>query len=215
MRVLLLCFFLIPVYSQEGDVDELNAHRNQYNQTISEIQQDMQTDLAPHQAAPNDEYIAVPEQGNQEQGGGQLESLRKKYIPEIEKNPLANKSKEEVQEIILTKAQGSAWETIFTNNPRILAFVVDFLQHDTAFIYFSSIIAKPDKLRKYFYCFIIVFLISMYWNYKLPKNVSFFKKVSRKLVFSLSALTINLLSFYMIFKEELTPTLKLFSQHFF
>ncbi len=204
---LLFIFCLSPLWAQTDDVDELLEEKQNYQQSISEIQEDMQGDEMGDSDDPTQAKVI-------KNPGGTLEELKKKYIPEMKENPLATKSKSEVKEILMQKIQGSQWESFFQNNPRVLSFVVDFLHHPDAFIKFASILNKQDKLRRYFYCFVIIFILSFYLRSKLPKNVSLLRRFSRKVFFTLAGATINLITFYIIFNEELYHTVEIFSRHF-
>jgi hypothetical protein len=229
MKVLLFLLFLFSfvVIAQEDDGLDPMAHRRRLQEATKALEsgQAKQYLEANEKRKGTSEYVELPSKDDfeklenfdelsDEEQEATLDNLKKKYLPKLKKNPLADKPKEEVRDIVLKRVEGSTWETLFRNNPSILNFIVDLMSHEDAFIRFASILSKPKKLRRYFYCFLVVVIISMYWNFKLPRELTFMVRLRRKTLFYFGALLVNFGSFYVIFNYELSPLAHIFWKNF-
>lgn len=226
----LFLFFILFGFVSIAQEPELDAaqERARYNKQIQPLVQaakeiapdpdaefDVQVEIIHENSGSGNEYIALPKADKDDADSGLLDDFKSKYLPQLKKNPMANRNIEEVKANIREKVKGSNWELFFNNYPKVLNFVADLLSHDDAFLRFASILTKKNKLNRYFFCFVVVLIITLYWNYKLPKELNFFNKLGRKFVFYMGSLGVNLLSFYMLFRYELSPTIDIFIRNFF
>ncbi|MBL7664337.1 MAG: hypothetical protein JNM93_04345 [Bacteriovoracaceae bacterium] len=218
--LVILLFFGYAFAQDEADelINEKQAAQNRLieaQKKINEVNPNDEYDVVIEEPVPTDsKYIGLPQNKAEAAESGGLSDLKTKYLPELKYNPLAGKTIDEVKAHILSRVEGSNWETFFRSYPKMLDFIAELLSHEDAFMRLASIINKSDKLTRYFYCFLVVFIVAIYWNYKMPKTANFFVRFTRRLVFYIGSLTLNVSSFYVIFRYELDPTIEIFVRNF-
>lgn len=118
-------------------------------------------------------------------------------------NPFQFMTEEQMKNLLVARA-GKNLE----NNPKVLAFLTEWLRDKDALPQFLSIIGESEKIKKYGISFLVVFIIAFILNLKNSKN-SFLKRLFYKLGLMLTTGLINLGIFYYIFHTELSPTVRI------
>jgi hypothetical protein len=131
----------------------------------------------------------------------------------IKNNPFASMSREDVKKLLLERSKNVKFGQMFEENPATLEFAVDILQDKHALPKFFGIIAKKDELKKYGFITIALIVISFILNFK-NKSGSLIKRIGKKLLITLGITFLSIMSFYFIFKEDITPAFNIFKKHF-
>ena len=129
----------------------------------------------------------------------------------MKQNPFSAMSKEELKETILYKTRGTAGGNFLRKSKRALRVLVEVCHDKDAIPKFISLINKPKKMKIYGFSFLGVFLFVFFMNMVNSKS-SFLKKMAIKLGLMLFGSTVNCLSFYLIFQDELAPGIEAFKR---
>ena len=132
----------------------------------------------------------------------------------IKDNPFSKMSRDEVKAVLVQRAEGQRFEALFKKYPHTLEFTAELLQDKEALSKFISITAQPDKMKKYGIIMICLFIVSFFLNFK-NKAGTLMARIGKKMLISGGMLAFSLLSFYYLFKTELTPSVEIFKRHFF
>lgn len=132
----------------------------------------------------------------------------------IKNNPFASMPRDEVKNLLLERSKNVRFGKMFQENPKTLEFAVDILQDKDALPKFFGIIAKKDELKKYGFITIALIVLSFVLNFK-NKSGGLMKRIGKKILITLGVTSLSLMSFYFLFKEDITPAFIIFKRHFF
>lgn len=132
----------------------------------------------------------------------------------LKSNPLSKLSKEEVRSMILTQAEDKPAAELFKNYPKFLDFMVDWIRDPKALPAFIGIINKTEEMKNFGIAVLIVFILSFILNF-LNRNGNLAKRIFKKILISIGALVINLVLFYLYFKDEIGPTIDIAKKYLF
>lgn len=136
-----------------------------------------------------------------------LEAKSKRAIVKmLHGNPFSEMSESEVREILLERTNKSRLHQWLKENPRAFDLLVDIVKDKESLPALVSIINKPNKIKKYAIGAIFLLLVTFLLNLK-STDAGFLKRLMLKLAVTFGSLGANVLLFYYLFKEELTPTL--------
>lgn len=138
-----------------------------------------------------------------------LPKVMKDQLAEILKdNPFSKMEKEAVKTLAKSMVKGQKFGEYLDKNPKALDCFVTWLRDKKAMPAFLSIVNKPDKMKIFSGIFIFVFIVSFLFNLKNSKSNILVRLVNKLCIF-VCATTVNLGSFYFIFRDELDPTIKI------
>lgn len=145
---------------------------------------------------------------------GMMTGQMKKFLGEfLAQNPFAMIPKRETKSLVLARLQGLPFGKILEDNPKLLDMFVDILRDNKALPNLLGLVNKPDKVKKFGFIalgvFIVVFLLNL-----LNSKGNIFRRILRKLAIGLLAFAFNTGAFYFIFREELTPLLNIVFKHY-
>jgi len=145
--------------------------------------------------------------------GINLSEMKKKLLEKYTKgNPLSNMDRQSVKDTVTGRLYQSQWNNFFKNNPTIVEFITDVLHDKKAMPSLFQILNQPSKTKKYGFCVIVLIIMSFLFG---GSKGGFFARIFKRLFVNLSCCTLSLIAFYLIFQEELTPTIELFTHRFF
>ena len=137
---------------------------------------------------------------------GSMSDLMKGAMKDfLKENPLSKLSPEEIKSMIMVQVTGKPMEQVFKKNPKFLDFVVEWLRDKKALPSLIGIFNKQKELKQYGIAFFVVFILSFILN--LMSKGSLLKRIFKKLLITLAAISLNLGIFYWFFREELSPTI--------
>jgi len=130
----------------------------------------------------------------------------------MKQNPFATMKKDAIKNIILTKMDAKKPAGKFLHdNPKLVDVTAEWIIDDKAIPAFISIINKPDKAKIMGGVVVGVFITVFLLNLKNSKN-NILKRIFFKIVLMLGSATVNFSAFYLIYKEELGPTVDVISR---
>jgi hypothetical protein len=129
----------------------------------------------------------------------------------MKQNPFSVMTKDELKQTILNKTRGTAGGNFLRKSKRALRVLVEVSHDKDAIPKFISLINKPKKMKMYGFSFLGVFLFVFIMNMRNSKS-NFLKKMGIKLGLMLFGTTVNCLSFYLIFQDELAPGIEAFKR---
>lgn len=116
---------------------------------------------------------------------------------------------EKVRDLIQSKCAGKPLGRLFERFPVLLDISVDMVRDAEAMPALLGIFLKREQLKTYFYVWLGLLILSIIIKrYLFPKKWHGFKKFSASFAMSLLFLMISLTTFYQLFKEELSPTVR-------
>ena len=131
----------------------------------------------------------------------------------IKKNPFSSMSESDIKETILKRTKESSLSEFFLNNPKILGVVTKVLKDQHAVPSMVSIINYPSKMKNYGVICFVVIIIGFFLNVK-NNSKGFIKRLIVKVGISLGTVITNFILFYVIFKDQLNPTVNIIKSSF-
>lgn len=125
----------------------------------------------------------------------------------MRQNPFAGMSKSELKNMFTLQMQGSPLGRMLKNNPRTLNILVEVFHDKEALPKFLTIVNESKKIKIYGLIVISVFILSLVVGF-MNSKANFFKKIFYKIMTIFTALLINLLAFYLLFRDQVGPLLK-------
>ena len=111
--------------------------------------------------------------------------------------------------------EGQPLGKLFKRFPKLLDICVDIVRDAEALPAFVGILGKKERLKKYFYVWLGLFILSfLIKRYIFPKKWSWAKRLFAGSFMSLLFLSISLSVFYQLFDKELSPILSVMKNHF-
>lgn len=201
MSWLLFCCLLLG-FAQDSDINELERRQNEINQQLSD--ESFADQQLNQKLLENENFFKslVPK------------NLQEQMQQMIKENPLALMDRSSLKSLIESRLEGKPAAKFFKSNPKILDFFVDWMRDKKALPSLFNMINKPDKMKKFSYLFIAVFVMSFILNFMNSRG-GLIRKIFTKIAITLSAILINIAGFYFLFTEELSPTIDIFKQTFF
>ncbi|MDH4466988.1 MAG: hypothetical protein QE271_02950 [Bacteriovoracaceae bacterium] len=142
---------------------------------------------------------------------GDFKSLAQKF----KSNPLSTLSQEQAEEIIKQQFASSFWQKFFQKFPNAIKCLAAILIDPQALPSAFQILASESKLKSYatliiFLQVLVLLVVLFFFRMHSPFKRFFYRGLC---VFSLQAIGVGY--FYFLFKEELTPILKILKIYFF
>ena len=131
----------------------------------------------------------------------------------LEENPLSRMSKLEVENLILRQTSSSPLGEFLQTSPRLLSFFTDWFRDKRALPKLFGIINKPDKVKKYGFIVIGIFVASFILNLFNTKG-NILKRFFYKFIILISIIIINFTVFYFMFTPNIKPTIHLLLRNF-
>lgn len=145
--------------------------------------------------------------------GKYLNSAMKDAVKKLLKdNPFSKMSEEEVSSMIKVRFEGKAFGKMMEEKPGILKGMTAWIRDKKAVPSLFGVLNRPDKVKKYSIVFFIVFGISFLLGLRNSGN-GFMKRLFYKVLITITAMGINLTAFFIIFREEVGPTVKIVLDH--
>lgn len=210
LSILFLSFFcLLPAFTQDEDAEALNQD---IERTASEFQ-----NMAPI----NLEEAKIPPTADSGFGFSSLfdstavEKMKKLMIDKfVKESPFSGMTKDQAQTLIIAFVEGKPIGSYIKESPRVLSFLSDVMIDKEALPKFFGIINKPKELKNYGYAALAIFILSIIVNLAWNKKGGFLKRLYRKLLITFGATFVNLLVVYILFRENLTPVIKIALKNF-
>ncbi len=124
----------------------------------------------------------------------------------MKSNPFSKMPKNELRQFFLIRFGSTAAGKYLNENPKILDILVEVCHDQKAIPKFISLINKPKQMQIYGVCVVVVFLLVFSVNFFNSKK-DIFTKILIKFSLMWVAAGINFLAFYILFQEELEPTI--------
>lgn len=134
--------------------------------------------------------------------------MTKKLGEMMRSNPLASMPKDKLAKMLDENMKGSQLEKIIKNKPKLKKILIEFAHDKDALPGLISIIGKPEKVKTYGICVIIVFVVAFIINVLNTKG-SIFKRIFVKVCLMFGTGLTNLLVFYFMFTKEVTPSVNI------
>lgn len=131
----------------------------------------------------------------------------------LKENPFSKMPREEVKSMIQARIQGLPIEKFLQKHPKLLELLVDWLRDNKALPKIMGIVNKPKQVKIYGIIVIVVFVISFILNLLNSKG-NLFKRILKKMGIFFGAFIINFAAFFVLFKDELGPTLKIILKYY-
>lgn len=143
-----------------------------------------------------------------------MSSASKKFVSEfLAENPFKRVPRAQMKELVLGRLNGLPFGERLQSNPKLLEAFVDFLQDDDALPRILGIVNKPETVKKFSYFAIGIFVIAFILNL-FNSQGNLFKRVMVKLSISFGAFVFNLSAFYILFREDIRPTLDIVFKYY-
>ncbi|MBC76184.1 MAG: hypothetical protein CME64_09230 [Halobacteriovoraceae bacterium] len=143
-----------------------------------------------------------------------MNNASKKFIGRfLKQNPFSNMSKSELQSLVLSRLEGQPFGDFLKEKPKFLDMFIDILRDRRALPSLLSLVNKPEKVKKYGMILIGVFVSVFFLNLFNSKG-NIFRRILVKMCIGIAAFSANIISFYVIFKDELTPTLDIVLKYY-
>lgn len=127
----------------------------------------------------------------------------------MHKNPFTEMGKVAVKKMILSKMDPKHPAGKFIHeSPKLVDFAADWVVDDKAIPSFVSIIAKKNKAKFMGGIFIAVFITVFLINLKKSKK-NILQRIIFQIAIMLGSFAVNASAFYIIYREELAPTLEI------
>lgn len=138
-----------------------------------------------------------------------LKKAQDQLYKKLQENPFSKMSALETQKFILDKTKGNILGDFLEKSPRIMYFIVRFIKDDMAIKKLANILKRQEDLKLYSYILIgnIIFFFLLGWYYDHKSKGGIIRAVLRKLFFFCLSTVVSLMIFYMLFHQELKPTL--------
>lgn len=121
----------------------------------------------------------------------------------IAQNPFQYMSDAQAKKLLVARGGKS-----LADNPKLLSALSEWIRDKDALPKFLSIVGEGEKLKKYGLYFLVVFIVAFILNLKNSKN-SILKRLIFKIMLMITTGIVNLSIFYILFKEELGPTIRI------
>ena len=145
---------------------------------------------------------------------GLMDEGAKKVIGEfLAENPFSKVPREELKALLTARLHGLPLGGVMENNPKLLNMSVDLVRDESAIPSFLSIVNKPEKVKTYGYVLIGVFVLVFILNLMNNKG-NIFKRIFAKMLIGLGAFVVNLAAAFIIFREEISPSLDIIFKYY-
>lgn len=133
--------------------------------------------------------------------------VREIVLRSLKDSDIRTKPREEVKATILASLKGHPLEKFLTSNPKVLEIFIDILRDEKALPGLLHILKREKDLKLYFWMW-LAFFISSFWFKKMFVGMywPWYKKIPASILFSLSMTIISFSVFYLMFTDEMHPT---------
>lgn len=143
-----------------------------------------------------------------------MSSDAKKFVAEfLRKNPFSEVPAPELRALVSARLNGIPFGKMLDNNPKLMDMFVELLRDKKAIPSLLSLINKPEKVKQFGIFALAVFVMVFILNLFNSKG-NIFKRILIKMSIGLTAFTCNLVAIYVIFGEEIQPTLNIVLKYF-
>lgn len=142
------------------------------------------------------------------------DDIKKKVAQMMTQNPFRLMGDSEVRNFIEQRVEGKPAGALLKNNPKLMNGIVEFIRDEKAIPTFLSIVNKPKKMKIYGSVVLGIFVVAFLLNLKNGGN-RLMKRIVNKLVLMAVSTTLNFATFYFIFQDEISPTIKIFTKNLF
>jgi hypothetical protein len=208
-KLVILFIFIMSLgcnltYAQD-DLEE------QFDETATELQGLSQSEI---EAALNDPTAQKKDGLKDSFVSSMMTGVMKQVIDDfLKENPFSKMPRDEVKAMISIQTQNLPVKKVFDNNPKLLDMLVDWLRDTKALPRLLGIANKPQEVKIYGIIVLCVFIFSFVLNLANSKG-NLFKRILRKLAIFFGATAINFATFFIMFKEELKPTLEIIFKYY-
>lgn len=142
-----------------------------------------------------------------------MSAAGKKFIEEfLSDNPFAKVPRKEMKALIVARVAGMPFGDTLERYPGLLEFLVDFVRDEKAIPSMLGIVNQPKKVKNFGMIAIGIFVMVFILNLFNSKG-NIFRRILTKLCIGLFAFVCNITIFYIVFKDEISPTLGIVWKH--
>lgn len=132
----------------------------------------------------------------------------------LKQNHLKNVPRNQVMDGIMKQVKGSYWEVFLIDHPWILNALTDLMTDKEALPGLINILIRKDELKFFFYFWLgLVILSFVIRRYFFPEKLDGPMRFTMGLTLTLCLSMISVSIFYNMFKDELTPTIRIFKKN--
>lgn len=201
-------FTLSYAQDDEAVVEELEKQRSAQQVQVNQIQESVEKiEETPKKLEENLRQLS-------EKALTIDDLMTEKYQKIIEdvlkNNPLKDLDRDVLRQMILARSAGQPVEKIFKFLPVTLEITVDMVKDDKAALGLIQLAKRKDDLLNFSGIWIV--LVISFWMLKkriAPKTAPFVRRLVFKTLLSLIGTTTSATIFYLMFKEEVGPTVSI------
>jgi hypothetical protein len=201
--------------SDDAELQELERLKLEHQKKVQKIQESAEVMAKPLGDDPAQQLLKLTK--------GQLTALSltdEKVLALVSRlfaeGQLNQGPREETRKFLQEKVKGSWGEKIFELFPSFLEIATDILRDTQAMPGLIKIITRKNDLKNFFYIWLSIVIFGILIKGKVKKmKTSPKSKAIMKMVLNLMLSLSSMAVFYSLFKEELTPSLRIMAQHWF
>lgn len=190
-KLIILLLLSLPLIAL-GLSDEESERRDQLTQDTKDFSQNVNSEIKSFQKDLNKNFISKF-----------MDAKTKNVLAQMmHKNPFEYMSSQQVEGLLIAKGGDT-----LKNSPRLLKGLTAWLKDKKALSGFLSILGETKKLKTYGMCLVVIFVCAFFLNLKNSKN-GILKRIIYKVLLTLTTFGLNITVFFIIFKEEVSPTIR-------
>lgn len=139
-------------------------------------------------------------------------NIKDQFVAILKKNPLKLMGDEELKQKILSVTGDSFAGKIVADSPNFLNAFVEWLKNDEALSALFGVLNRPDQMKKYGFMCVFYFILAFILNLKNSEG-NLFKRLMKKVCIMMGTSILTLITFYLLFSENVKPTINIFSKH--
>ena len=139
-------------------------------------------------------------------------NIKDQFVAILKNNPLKLMEDEELKQKILSVTGDSFAGKIVAESPNFLNGFVEWLKNDEALSALFGVLNRPDQMKKYGIMCIFYFIVAFILNLKNNEG-NLLKRLMMKICIMMGTSTLTLITFYLLFSENIKPTITIFSKH--
>jgi hypothetical protein len=208
-KIFLLFIFIISLgcnlsYAQDDLEEQFDETTNQLQGlSQSEVEAALNEPMAQNKDGLKDSFVS-----------SMMTGVMKQAINDfLKENPFSKMPRDEVKAMISIQTQNLPIKKVFDNNPKLLEILVDWIRDTKALPRLLGIANKPQEVKIYGIIVLCVFVFSFVLNLANSKG-NLLKRILRKLAIFFGATLINIVTFFVMFKEELKPTFEIILKYY-
>ena len=207
-----------PVFGQESDEAYKERVLKEYSKRPAPVEETQIDEVIEQDIAEGPEDFNEPEPSNVKIQDSFLTKIMNKGAKEyvrrfLSQNPFSNMSRSELRSLVLARLEGQPFGNFLKERPKFLDMFVDILRDRKALPSLIGMINKPEKVKKYGIVLICV-IVSVFFLNLMNSKGNIFRRILVKMSIGIAAFAANVISFYVIFKDEVTPTLDIILKYY-